>query len=207
METWVIVVWSLVSITILGVFGFILYRRSNPAVKKPLGRENRSQRAVSVMRNFARSNSYHIIAPAEFQHGKVVARLDALVIGYFGILAVKSLGYNGEIYGSASDKEWVQINEGGMRNPFPNPITESAADVRAIREALLSAKLRQIPVEVVCVFTEPTAQLALPRSTGHYTLADLKSLVQKEKYQEDKGFDLEAIEKALKAGMVNNTDR
>lgn len=197
LEMWIIILSTVLGLLIIGGFSFYLYRRSNPSPKKPLGKNNKASSAISILRKFARTNDFRFISPAVFYRNGVESNLDAIAIGYFGVIGVKALGYNGEIYGTTTDKEWLQVNEGGKRNPFPNPIIESSADVRAIREVLINAKLKQVPVEVVCVFTEPTAQLAIPRSTGHYTLKEFKSLLRSEKYYEEKINNLDDIEKAI----------
>lgn len=192
-----ILVWIVVGVSAALIFlwyYFTKVRKKNPKV---MDKEQGAQKAVGPLRRFAASNSFRFIAPAHLAREKADADLDAILIGYFGVLAVKALGYNGEIYGGPDEKSWTQIVEQNRRS-FDNPITEAAADVRVIRDALLSTGLRQIPVEVVCVFTDDKAQLALPKSTGHYTVKTFKELLRKEKYMGDCGLDLDKVEKALR---------
>jgi hypothetical protein len=181
---------------------YLLYRRGKKRAAMPAPRGACAGRAVGPLRGFARSNRFCFIAPARLARGGAFASLDALVIGYFGILGLKALGYNGEVYGSADDKQWLQVSGDGQRTPFPNPISEASADVRIIRDALSASKFRQVPVEVVCVFTNKKAQLAIPRSTGHLTVKEFKKLLQKDKYLEDTGLELGPVEEAIRAAMV-----
>lgn len=202
MEEWIAyALLFVISLVIIAVVVFIYYRKNNPKKKKRLGRENKSHLAINPARNFARSNSFKFISPANIKRGDKTANLDAVIIGYFGVLGIKALGYNGEIYGGVNEKSWLQVSDDGSRENFENPITESASDVRVIRDALIQAKLRQVPVEIMCVFTDSTAQLALPRGTGHYTLKEFKTQLGKEKYLEDTGLDLEAVENAIKSSL------
>lgn len=126
------------------------------------------------------------------------ADLDFILAGSFGLLCVKCIGLGGEIYGNAGDAKWLRV-AGDEREPFNNPITEAAADTRMVRDALFTAHLKNVPVETVCVFTNPKATLALPRNTGHYTLKDFRELLDKEKYRADRHVE---PEKALEAVRV-----
>lgn len=200
-EVWVMVLWSALGIALIVGVVYLIYRKDHPPVRKTKGRESTTQSAVQALRSFARSNSFRFIAPARLVRGENTAKLDAVMVGYFGVLGLKALGYNGEIYGEAGDENWLQVGEDGQRNYFANPITEAAADVRVVRDALFTKKLKKVPVEVVCVFTNPKAQIALPRSTGHLNLKEFKALLRKDKYLEDTGLDLDAVEGALKDSL------
>lgn len=200
MENLVMILSTVVAVVVIIVLAYILYRKNSPKKQKMAGRENGTNKGVAALKGFARSHDFRFIEPAVLGRGDATAHIDALVIGYFGIIGIKAYGYNGEVYGGANEKEWAQIVEGN-RTTFANPITEAAADVRVVRDALLAAKIRQLPVEVLCVFTDASAQLAIPRNTGHYTLKEFKSYLKKEKFLEDKGIDLDAAEAAIKAAI------
>lgn len=187
---------------IIGLVLWFIYRKNNPKVPKTQGREYGVAKAVAMAQRFARGNDYKVIAPATLMRAGNTARLDALVVGSFGVLGVKALGYSGEVYGSAGEDTWVQVAPDGKRNPFKNPLTEAAADVRVIRDALFSAKQKLVPVEVVCVFTDTTASIAVPRSTGHYTMRTFKELLGKEKYREDKGVNIALAQEALREALT-----
>lgn len=190
------------TIFILAIFAviFLIYRRRT-APKKATGKEYNANLAINAAKKFAHSNSYRFISPAVLARSGMVANLDAIVIGYFGILGVKTYGYNGELYGTMQEAEWVQVSEEGDRVYFPNPITEAANDVRVIRDALFAAKIKTTPVEVVCVFTNDKAQLGFPRSTGHYTTKTFKQLLGSSKYTEDTGLDLDVAEKIIRESL------
>ena len=62
--------------------------------------------------------------------------------------------------------------------------------------------MKNIPVETVCVFTNPKAVLGIPRSTGHHTPKTFAALLEKDKYRLDKHVDLEKAEQALRECMT-----
>ncbi|MGD9559678.1 MAG: nuclease-related domain-containing protein [Oscillospiraceae bacterium] len=203
MPDWAYIVITVVlSVGVFAAMAMVLYRKNNPKEEKPQARSSGTGRAAGKMRSFARSNDFRFLGPATLESGGRTARLDALVIGYFGVLGLISLGYNGEIYGSATDKQWLQVSPDKTREYFDNPVLEAAADVRVIRDALFADKQKQVPVEVVCVFTDRRAQIAIPPKVGYLTMKSLGALLQKEKYLEDAGLDLDRVENAIRAAMV-----
>lgn len=203
-ETIWLVVAAVAGLGLLALVIYLLWRRQNPKVPSGTGRGANLSRALAPMRGFARSNQYRFIAPATITSGGQTAQLDAVVVGYFGVMGLISLGYNGQVYGAPNDKEWVQVDGKDKRTPFENPMTQASATVRVLRDVLMQAKAgKKVPVEVVCVFTAPDVQLALPRSTGHLRVKEFKKLLGKEKYREDCGLDLDAVEAALKAAVLS----
>ncbi len=202
MDEIVAIIILLVAIVVLLAFvGIYFYRKHHIPMVRQKDKNNKAGRAVAALQSFARGNRFRFIAPAHLVRGDKEARLDAIVVGYFGILGLVALGYNGEIYGEAGDAQWLQVTDDGRRY-FDNPVVEAAAAVRVIRDALFEKKLRKIPVEVVAVFTDPKVQLALPRSTGHLTVKDLKRQLRKEKYLDDTRLDLDEVENALRAALA-----
>ena len=123
------------------------------------------------------------------------------MVGVFGLLCVKCIGLGGEIYGSAEDTNWLQVLSDN-RLSFENPLQKAAADTRLVRDALFSAKLKSIPVETVCVFTNKTAELAVPRGAGHLTVKEFKSLLSKDRFVTDKKVDIEKAAAAVKEYLV-----
>lgn len=195
---------------VLAVMLYLTYRKNNADKKskgKTNGRSDHSDKVVAAMRSFARSNRFRFIAPATIKSNGMEAKLDALVVGYFGVLGVISLGYNGEIYGEANEETWVQVNDGDKRNRFPNPIDETSQAVRTVRDVLFAAKLKKVPVEIMYVFANPSAQLALPRSIAPLTLKSFKSTLNQQKYLDDSGLDMDKVEQALQAAVVSLADK
>lgn len=164
--------------------------------QKDMPQEKAASKPMLAAKNFAAMQQYKIVAPIHIAMNGKFADDDFAIVGAFGVLCVRCIGLGGEIY--AGDGDWLQVmNE--QRKEFKNPIEACAADTRAVREALFASKLKSIPVETVCVFTNPKAQLAVPRNAGHYTIKTFKKLLAKEKYLADKKVDIEKVAEAIKA--------
>ncbi|HBU11407.1 MAG TPA: hypothetical protein DEB31_01340, partial [Clostridiales bacterium] len=117
-ETLLATLASIFGLLIFVVLMVVIYRRRDGGKakgKKPQGREFARDKVVSAARGFASANSFRIIAPARLSRGGTVANLDAVVVGYFGVLGVISLGYGGEVYGGAGEDTWLQVGADGSR--------------------------------------------------------------------------------------------
>lgn len=191
-----------VAIIVMASFFIYVYRKENSDAHKQkvkdLEAPARASKALAAARRFAGENGCQILTPATLAKNGRYADLDFIIAGSFGLLCVKCIGLGGEIYGNAGDAKWLRVTS-DEREPFNNPITEAAADTRMVRDALFTAHLKNVPVETVCVFTNPKATLALPRNTGHYTLKDFRELLDREKYRADRHVE---PEKALEAVRV-----
>lgn len=198
--TVLMIVYMLLGVALI-VGGYLLIRLIARRRNAPQDKEAGADTAVAAARRFARSNGFVCLAPAKLTGKGRAARLDAVVIGYFGVLGVKAYGFNGEIYGAPGEEEWLQVSPGGERRKFANPVNEANADVRVLRDVLFTARLKNVPVEVLCVFTDPKAQMAVSRGAGVFTLKAFKAQLEKDKYLEDKGFEPDKVRAALEAAM------
>lgn len=192
----------------VAVIYYFLTRMNADGTKKKRDAKNISNAAGSALaatKRFAAMQHFEVIAPAHLAKNGKFADLDFILVGCFGLLCVKCVGLGGEIYGSASDAKWLQVT-GGERIPFDNPIQQAAADTRLVRDALFTAKMKNVNVETVCVFTNRKAQLSLPRSTGHYTLKDYRALLGKDRLRAEKNVDIAKAAAAVRAYLAPAQD-
>ena len=194
---------GIVIITLLCLFLIIyfLWRSDSPLFRrkpKDLPDAKKADKPLGAARRMALMNGYQVISPACLAKDGKLADLDFILVGTFGVLCVKCVGRGGSIYGSAGDAMWLQVKNQD-RISFANPILEAERDTRLVRDILFSAKLKNIPVETVCVFTNTVASLALPRSTGHYTVKEFRSLLGQSRFLQERKIDLDAVCTALRA--------
>ncbi len=189
---------SIVLTVVITLVGFLIYyilqKKKTSGGGKSLPKEYASGKVVSLLHRFSKSNGYRFLSAVPLQNGTT---LDALCVGEFGLLGVKSYGYNGTVYGSAGDKEWVRIGQDGKREHFANPVLEANQDVQALRKALQNTKGRMAPIEVVVVFPNGKTQLAVEKKAGVLRMSDLKSLLGRDKYQKENGVDQNLIADTL----------
>lgn len=157
-----------------------------------------ARKPLAAAKRMAAVNQYEVITPAVLEKNGTSTDLDFILVGIFGLLCVKCVGLGGEIYGSAGDAMWLQVC-GEKRQSFENPLRRAERDTRLVRDVLFSAKMKNVPVEAAVVFTNKNAQLALPRSTGHYKVKDFRALLDKSKFTQDKHIDIAKVVAALQA--------
>lgn len=63
-------------------------------------------------------------------------QLDHLVLSRFGIFVIETKNMSGWIFGSADQAKWTQVQKGGKRRSFQNPLRQNFAHVKAVQEIL-----------------------------------------------------------------------
>lgn len=152
--------------------------------------------AAGALKAWAVRSRCRVLGPVTLSKNGRTAHLDAVLVGWFGVLGLKSFGYNGQVYGNAGDAQWLWVSAGKREN-FANPIDECALAARLMREALMGAGVRSPLCEATYVFTDPKVELCIPRSVGAMKLREFKSYLRKDKFAEDKGYDLDVLCRAL----------
>ncbi len=205
--------WLLATIVlIVGIFAINWYKynksgkvtevktRETPKLDGPQGRKDASGRTIQRLKSFASANGYELIRPGRIAQGTGVTDFDAIVVGTFGVLAVRSMGYEGQVYGNAKDATWVQTTKEG-KVTFKNPLLQAESEARMLREVLFAAKIKNVPVETMCVFPNGATELAVPRSTPVYRLKEFSALLKKDHFTEDRKVDIDKVAKALRDAM------
>jgi len=191
-----------VLVIVLLVFFFILRSQNDDGPRKDKHKPHTDggvANMVSALGRYASMHGFVMIAPAALQSKDKECKLDAVLVTYAGVVGVRCMGHNGEIFANSGESEWLWVTSEG-RNSLPDPVGQAAADVRVLRDLLMqNSALRNIPVECLTVFTDKTVQLAVPKSIPIYRRKELLSLLESEKYLQDKGIDLPAVAAVLKS--------
>ncbi|MEG1932476.1 MAG: hypothetical protein RR075_05140, partial [Pygmaiobacter sp.] len=101
---------------------------------------------LAALRRYATMHDFVLLTPAKVKSGEKVADLDALLVTYAGVVGVKCLGMNGQVFANPGDENWLRV-AGDTRESFRNPLDVRAADVRVLRDVLAEAKLRTVKIE------------------------------------------------------------
>ena len=126
-----------------------------------------------------------------------------MLVTFNGLVGVRCLGYNGEIFANPGEAEWLWVTGEG-RERIPDPVAQCAADARALRDVLMQdTKLRSVPVECLPVFTDKSVQLSVPKSLSVLRRTQLIPLLEQQKYLEDRGLDVERVCALLEAARKN----
>lgn len=202
MQIFDILILIVVAAGIFVIYYFIKRDKSGLAAKSGnMSAASAAAKPLTATKRFALLQQYQVVSPANLAKNGKFADFDFILVGVFGLLCVKCVGLGGEIYGNPDDENWLQVQK-GERKSIPNPMRAAEADARVVRDALFTAKLKNVPVETAVVFTNKKAALALPRSTGHYVLKEFKGLLGKSSLLADKGVDIAKAAEAVRAYLA-----
>lgn len=177
-----------------------------------LRRQNRySQVKVgAVLRKFASIRSFKVISGLKLKNGDSIVEIDQVLIGFFGMILLKTCNQNGAIYGEYRDPSWVSVHTDKDKNDkkesFPNPVRAVEKCNEAMRKLLAANNLYKVETEAYVVFGDPKTQLTnakKKRGMPLLTLKQLKKLLQREKYSADGPVDVKALYDLLMANAVH----
>ncbi len=191
-------IFSIILMIVIVLLGFLLYyfvqSRKNPSARQNQAREYAGQKAASVLRRFSKSNGYRFLSNLSLENGTT---LNGLCVGEFGLLGIKTYGYNGNIYGNVNDKKWLRVGHSNSREYFPNPLLEANQDIQALRKRLQNTKARNTPIEIVVVFTNPKVELATEKNSNVLQMKGLSRLLSQDKYQKQNGVQQDLVADTL----------
>ena len=110
------------------------------------------------------SDDYHIINDVVFKTNKGTTQIDHIVVSKYGVFAIETKNYRGEIYGDDNREEWTQIIVTEVtyqrkwwktytyvtKNHFYNPVKQSMGHAFRIKEILKDYK--HLPIVPIVVF-------------------------------------------------------
>lgn len=63
-------------------------------------------------------------------------QIDHLLLSRFGIFLIETKNMSGWIFGGADQQKWTQVQKGGKRHSFQNPLRQNYSHVKAVEEIL-----------------------------------------------------------------------
>lgn len=191
----------IIIVIVIAIFYFLSKNPSDDSGNSPAkhARENGGvDQTLRALSRYASSHGFQILRPAKITSGGKTAQLDAVLVTYCGVIGVRCLGYNGEVFANPGESEWLWVTAEGRRR-FPDPVAQCAADARVLRDLLIrEPKLKNIPVECLAVFTDKDVQLSIPKSVPILRRKDLIPQLEQSRYLEDKGIDADRVTALLK---------
>ena len=177
--------------------------------KLEFGNKNKKQSssdiAASMLKNlkrFAGLRDMEVLGKTTLCFGGETFSFDAILLSYYGTIAVKSCEAQGEIYGEAKEAKWLSVDKEGKREYFANPMSSTNGSVKFFKELYSAEKVKCGINEAVVLFPAKSAELFTGKNTGVYTLKSLEAKLSTDKYTSDKGADIPAMKAALEKYTV-----
>ena len=170
--------------------------------KKTQSSDEISTTLMKSLKRFAGLRDMELLGKTTLSFGGETFDFDAILLTYYGTIAVKSCFAQGEIYGEAKDEKWVAIDKNSKRTHFENPMSSANGSVKFFKELYGAEKAKCGLSEAVVVFPAKNTELFTGKNTNVYTVKSLEAKLSTDKYQADKGADIAAMKAALEKYTV-----
>lgn len=203
----VLIITGAVLIAIALIIGILLLRRHI------LRRQNRygQMRTDKLLRRFASIRGFKVISNLKLKNGDSIVVIDQVLIGFFGMLLLKTCSERGSIYGDYRDSQWAAVitdkNYNDKKVTFDNPVRAMEKANEAMRKLLGANNLYKISTESYVVFADPKSRLTNAKKKNGMpllTYQQLKRLLEKEKYSADGPVDVKEVYELLMKNAVQD---
>lgn len=79
---------------------------------------------------------YRVVSDLILPVAEGTTQIDHVVLSRFGIFVIETKNMSGWIFGSADQPKWTQLQKGGKRRSFQNPLRQNYAHVLAVQDIL-----------------------------------------------------------------------
>ncbi|MEG0019565.1 MAG: NERD domain-containing protein [Oscillospiraceae bacterium] len=195
---------TLVSSIIIAVVGLVLVyifmdeeHKQLIFKKKPSPSDNRGEEnLLKVLKRFSSVKNFDVLPKTTIEFDGVQFTFDAILVGFFGTIAISGVNLSGEIYGETNSDQWAQVLE-GRRAEFANPLKELNGSVRFFKEMYKQEKTKFGNVDSLVVFTSKKVELYAGKKSPAIAVDQLYSKLDVEKYLTDNGADMEAMKATI----------
>lgn len=201
MDTWIWIVIGVVAIALVTLWGYFHYRNKNAKLRqKGLKGEKKVAR---ILKKKCIGRPWKVINDIYLPLYDKTTQVDHILIGPFGVLAVETKNYAGQVYGSPSDKEWTHIC-GDEKHKFYNPMMQNKTHVDNIRYLFSKENIYNINIDSLVVFADKKLELYMPKNLPVIRINKLKKELRKSKYDKDNGVDVDKLYNALMNNRVTD---
>jgi hypothetical protein len=187
-----------VFMAVLFLFGMLyLFHYLTTNVLNPTGK-GAAEKTRGALRRYAGIRRFKVLGDVEVETKGKSAKIENLLIGFFGVLMVHTLGARGEYYGTLDGDQWsVVLDE--KRTAFLNPVKEQEKAETILRSVFSSNKLYNIPIEHIVYVSSKSKKTGIYITNSGEILPPgrLGEYLQKTKFDADIGLDVDAIAKAI----------
>ena len=200
-----VVASSIIAIVLLAsliTFAIFSGKLGGDRKKKDQSVETINANLIKTLKCFSGLRDVELMGKTTLSFGGETFEFDAILLSYFGTIAVKNCYAQGEIYADSKEDNWVSINKDGKKSYFANPSSSTNGSVKFFKELYNAEKVKFGTSEAFIVFPARNVELYAGKSIDVYTLSSLEAKLTSDKYQQDKGADIAAMKAALEKYTV-----
>lgn len=171
---------------------WMLHRATDPKTCK--------NKVKGMLKRFAALRQYKVLSDVTVQYEGKKAHFDQILVGVYGISFVSCLADSAAYYGQEREEKWAKVDsKTGKKSYFANPITAGEKAIDLVRRVFSKNNVYGIQMEHLIVFagSPRKTEIFVKGSIPMLRRSDLKKLLDKVRYEEDRGVDVEKIVKLL----------
>lgn len=152
-----------------------------------------------ILLRFCLPRGFKVLSDVKLKDGSKEIIIENMMIGYFGVLLVRTLGVRGEYYGALDAENWSLLSKGkastDKKDTIKNPLKLLECEESALRAAFSKNKIYNIPVEKIIYISNKSSKTAVyVTHNGEILLGGkLSGYLQKSKFEKDAGLDVKKI--------------
>lgn len=155
----------------------------------------------SFLKRYSLSRNFKTLSNVIISDAKDSAKIDHVLVGFFGVLFVNVIQVKTELYGDIKEDLW-SLSEGGKKVSIPNPVKISRENLEAFRSMLSRKKIYKVPMEQIVVivgFGKPPALYLsnLGGTTPTMSISQMKKLLSNSRFSKDNDVDVDLIVSAI----------
>ena len=151
---------------------------------------------VKVLKRFATMKNFTVLGKTKIVFEGEEFSFDAIMLGYYGTIGIKSVDYTGEVFGQLRDKEWVHILE-GKRTEFANPMESLNGSVRFFKDLYKAEKVKAGNSDAFVAFTSNKCEAFVGKSDKALCLDKVYAHLNTTVYLKDNGASIEDMKNAI----------
>lgn len=147
-----------------------------------------------ILSRFGIPRGFKVLSNVTLDNGGGKITAENILVGYFGILLVHTLGARGEYYGTLDSESWTLVSK-GKKLSIENPVKLLAREEAALRSVFSKNKAYNIPIERIVYISNKSSKTAVyVTHNGELLLGGkLSAYLEKSKFEKDTGLDVKKI--------------
>lgn len=112
-------------------------RAAEQSYNTPERKGARGERQVhNALTSVLDENEYRVLSDLILPITGGTTQLDHILLSRFGIFIIETKNMSGWVFGGSDQKKWTQVQKGGKRRSFQNPLWQNYSHVKAVEQIL-----------------------------------------------------------------------
>ena len=202
METQQIITIVIMVISFLVAFVFLGSGKvPMPGSKKQENDSKANKNLTKVLKRFATMRNFTVLGKTKIVVDGEEFNFDAILLGFYGTIGIKTVDYSGEVYGQPRDKNWVHMFE-GKKTEFQNPVESLNGSVRFFKDFYKKEKIKGGNSDAMVVFASNTCEAFIGKSDKALQIDKLYNTLNASTYIKDNGASIEDMKNAIEKYTV-----